>query len=120
MIIILFIVSAGTIYIIAKNSEEKDRQLNHARMECIEMNRRYNELFQFVGKQYFGEEMDEYGIAGSCLMEMMKTMLPVNEALGIDCTNYNEDGNPIYIADEDGVKHTGQILPNELRLVNQQ
>ena len=118
MIIILLLLSAITIFTIAKSSEEKDHQLNHARYECIEMNRRYNELFQFIGNQYFREGQKEYEIAGSCLMEMMKTMLPVNEALGIDCTNYDEDGNPIYTADEDGNKHTGQILPNELRLVN--
>lgn len=113
IVVILILLGVLMFDVITLNS-----QLDKARNECIRMNRRHNELFEIATKHFIIEGNREWGVTGNCLLEMMKVMLPVNEALGIDCTIYNDDGNPIYYENEDGTKTTSQRLPDELRLVN--
>lgn len=55
-----------------------------------------------------------------CLQQILKEIMALNKALGIDCKQYSENGKPILTETEDGAKSPIEILPNELRIDNSQ
>lgn len=97
--------------------EQKDEQmLNDAREKCIELNQRFNDLNMTAMVGYLNGNTD-WRLVGNTLQAMTTQIIDINKSLGIDCTKYDEEGNPILVEHENGEKYPLEIIPNELQLM---
>lgn len=91
-----------------------DKNVDDARRECIQLNQEYNRLYQKAMLEYMSGNT-QWGLAAGCLQEIMPELLNVNKALGIDCTQYDENGEPVMMEHPNGERHPVEIIPDEIR-----
>lgn len=88
-----------------------DNNVDDARRECIQLNQEYNRLYQKAMLEYLSGNT-QWDLAAGCLQEIMSELLNVNKALGIDCAQYDENGEPVMMMDANGERHPVEIIPN--------
>lgn len=108
-IMLLFLIGCNS------SSEQSEEIVDDSRSAVIELNQRYNELYQVVMKEYLRGNA-EYEAAGVCLQALTKEIMAVNKALHIDCKMYGENGSPQMVEDKYGNLSPIEILPNELKI----
>lgn len=110
----LALLSTMLLFVSCDNSSSKDQEIiDNARVECIKLNQKYNQLYQVVMSRYISGN-SEYESAAICLQEITKELLSVNKALKIDCKHYDENGKPTMMQNKDGGTSPVEIIPNEL------
>lgn len=87
--------------------------VDKARVECIEYNKKHNEIFQIVAKNYILYEDEKCGVAASAMQETLPLAMSICKALEIDCRMYDENGD--VKMSETGYPFEG--LPDELRIM---
>lgn len=112
----LALLSTLLLFVSCDNSSKKDQEIiDNARVECIKLNQKYNQLYQVVMARYMSGN-SEFEAAALCLQGITPELLSVNKALKIDCKHYDENGNPTMVQNEDGVTSPVEIIPNELSI----
>ncbi len=99
------------------SSNEEEDMIKDSREAVIELNQKYNQLYQVVMEGYIGGNK-EFEAAGLCLQALTMELINVNKALHIDCKKYGSDGKPQMIEDKNGTSSPIEIIPDELRIEN--
>lgn len=99
------------------SSNEDETIIKDARMAVIELNQKYNKLYQVVMEGYMGGN-EEFEAAGICLQSLTMEIINVNKALHIDCKKYGKNGEPQMIEDKNGKLSPIEIIPDELKIQN--
>ena len=124
-LIIGLLIGSGFVSIICSNKlAEKEKEnkrlekiLKNARKSVIKANVEYNLLFNKMGVAAMRENNQYAYAAAMTLQEIMPYLLDINKELKIDCKKY-QDGEPVMIEDEYGNKNPGEVLPDELRVID--
>lgn len=105
------------LFVLGCNSEHKEDMeiIDNARRDIINLNQKYNNLYQFVMVNYM-QGNNNYGPAAVCLQDLAVELMAVNKALKIDCYKYDEKGNPIMERDNNGKSTPVEIIPNEMKI----
>lgn len=111
------LLSAILLFLLGCDSSSKDNDsiIDNSRTAVIELNQKYNQLYNIVMKEYI-KGNSEYEAAGICLQSLTKELMAVNKALLIDCKKYDEKGKPQMIEDQSGNLSPVEIIPNELKI----
>lgn len=105
------------LFIGCADSTTEDKQLiDDARVEVINLNKKFNDLYQVVAYEYMIEDNKDFEKATLCLQALTNEIVAVNKSLKIDCKKYNENGKPKMLENEDGTKSPIEGPPNKLRL----
>ena len=62
------------------------------------------------------EGHEEFKTAGITIELLYWEIAALNKSLGIDCTKYDENGEPIMFKDSNGETHVLESLPDSLQL----
>lgn len=95
-------------------ASKQEKEIDNARLKVIELNQKYNKLYQAIMSQYMAGNSD-YEAAGMCLQMLTKEIIAVNKALKIDCKQYDENGEAIMVEGKNGLSPI-EIIPNELKI----
>jgi len=87
------------------------------RNECIEFNKDHNKVYDAIVRNYIIYGGEKYRLAASILQNDFSHIIAINKALGIDCYDYNENGEVIMVEHENGELHPVEKLPEELRII---
>ncbi len=133
--IIFFLIGgcAGVILVAAIDSakmEDNQRIIDNSRNAAVALNAKYNDIFQYATQEaliyeFQGEEnlnmeqLFRYSslktLSNIMLSEFFPLMLDECRSLGLDCSQYDENGNPT-IVEKEGKKDTLEILPEIVRV----
>lgn len=97
------------------SSTNNEQIIDNARIEVINLNKKYNRRYQLVYLEYF-KWNKAYESAAICLQELLTEIIAVNKSLKIDCKQYNANGEPSMVEDADGSRSPIEGLPDELRI----
>ncbi len=106
---ILFFMGCST------SSNEDEKMIKNSRLAVLELNKKYNQLYQVVMEGYLSGNK-EFEAAGICLQSLTMEIINVNKALHIDCKQYGKNGNPQMIEDKNGKLSPIEIIPDELKI----
>lgn len=97
--------------------EEYISTINHSREASIELNKQFNDIYNKMGILAMGG--NEYAITiCQTMQQLTHNIKQVSKALGLDCREYNEDGKPLMIEDENGQTNPVEILPEKIKIVD--
>ena len=118
-LLILGFVMGGAVVGAMMQSKDVETQkvLDFSRSKMVEFNKGYNEMVNSV-VYYAIEKNDGYAtVAAQTLQHLTPELIELNKALRLDCKEYQENGKPLMVKDENGVENPLEKLPEEVRII---